>query len=62
MASATDSYYLKRRAVCGRSHGKPEDTMQLERLKQKYGSALEPAQKNNVRLNHLHVQNGKLFL
>lgn len=36
--------------------------MELEQLKQKYGSALEAVRKNNVRLDHLHVQDGKLFM
>ncbi len=36
--------------------------MDLEQLKQKYASALEAVRKNNVRLDHLHVQDGKLFL
>jgi LysM repeat protein len=36
--------------------------MELEQLKQKYASALEAVQKNNVRLDHLHVQGGKLFM
>ena len=36
--------------------------MELEQLKQKYASALEAVQKNNVRLDHLHVQDEKLFM
>jgi len=36
--------------------------MDLEQLKQKYTSALEAVQQNNVRLDHLHVQDGKLFM
>lgn len=36
--------------------------MELEQLKQKYASVLEAVQKNNVRLDHLHVQDGKLFM
>ena len=36
--------------------------MDLEQLKQKYASALEAVQNNNVRLDHLHVQDGKLFM
>ncbi len=36
--------------------------MDLEQFKQKYASALEAVQKNNVRLDHLHVQDEKLFL
>jgi LysM repeat protein len=36
--------------------------MELEQLKQKYASVLEAVKKNNVRLDHLHVQDGKLFL
>jgi nucleoid-associated protein YgaU len=36
--------------------------MELEQLKQKYAPALEAAQKNNVRLDHLHIQDGKLFM
>ena len=30
--------------------------MELEQLKQKYAGALEAVQKNNVRLDHLHVK------
>ena len=36
--------------------------MDLEQYKQKYASALEAVQRNNVRLDHLHVQDGKLFM
>jgi hypothetical protein len=36
--------------------------MDLEQLKQKYARALDAVQKNNVRLDHLHVQDGKLFM
>ena len=36
--------------------------MDLEQLKQKYAGALEAVQSNNVRLDHLHVQDDKLFL
>ena len=36
--------------------------MGLEKLKQKYASVLEAVQKNNVRLDHLHVQDEKLFI
>ena len=36
--------------------------MELEQLKQKYASVLEAVQKNNVRLDHLHVQDEKLFM
>lgn len=36
--------------------------MDLEQMKQKYASVLETIQKNNVRLDHLHVQDGKLFM
>lgn len=36
--------------------------MDLEQLKQKYASALEAVQKNNVRLDHLHVQDEKLIM
>lgn len=36
--------------------------MDLEQLKQKYASALEAVQQNNVRLDHLHVQDGKLVM
>jgi nucleoid-associated protein YgaU len=36
--------------------------MELEQMKQKYASALEAVQKNNVRLDHLHVQDEKLFM
>jgi nucleoid-associated protein YgaU len=31
-------------------------------MKQKYASVLEAIQKNNVRLDHLNVQDGKLFM
>ena len=34
----------------------------LEQLKQKYASVLQLIQSRNVRLDHLHVQDGKLFL
>jgi nucleoid-associated protein YgaU len=36
--------------------------MDLEQLKQKYASALEAIQKNNVRLDDLHMQDEKLFI
>lgn len=36
--------------------------MDLEQLKQKYASVLEAVQQNNVRLDHLHLQDGKLFM
>jgi hypothetical protein len=36
--------------------------MDLEQLKQKYAGALDAVQQNNVRLDHLHVQDGKLFM
>ena len=36
--------------------------MELEQLKQKYASALEAVQTNNVRLDHLHVQDEKLLM
>ena len=36
--------------------------MDLEQLKQKYASALQAVQQNNVRLDHLHVQDNKLFM
>ena len=36
--------------------------MELEQFKQKYASALEAVRTNNVRLDHLHVQDGKLFM
>jgi nucleoid-associated protein YgaU len=34
----------------------------LELLKQKYASVLQLIQSRNVRLDHLHVQDGKLFM
>jgi nucleoid-associated protein YgaU len=34
----------------------------LDELKAKYGSVLELIQQSNVRLDHLHVQDDKLFL
>lgn len=34
----------------------------LESLKQKYSSVLDLVKKQNVRLDHLHVQNDKLFM
>ena len=34
----------------------------LEQLKQKYASVLQLIQRRNVRLDHLHVQDGKLFM
>jgi nucleoid-associated protein YgaU len=36
--------------------------MDLEQLKLKYANALVAVQQNNVRLDHLHVQDGKLFM
>jgi nucleoid-associated protein YgaU len=36
--------------------------MELEQLKQKYAGALEAVQQNNVRLDHLHVQDNKLVM
>lgn len=36
--------------------------MDLEQYKQKYSAALQAVQQNNVRLDHLHVQDGKLFM
>lgn len=36
--------------------------MDLEEMKRKYASVLDAVQKNNVRLDHLHVQDGKLFM
>ena len=36
--------------------------MELEQLKQKYASVLVAVQQNNVRLDHLHVQDDKLFM
>src|SRR4051794_10856799 len=36
--------------------------MDLEQFKQKYAKALQAVQTNNVRLDHLHVQDGKLFM
>ena len=35
---------------------------ELEQLKQKYASVLQLIQSRNVRLDHLHVQDGKLLL
>jgi nucleoid-associated protein YgaU len=35
---------------------------ELEQLKQKYASVLQVIQSRNVRLDHLHVQDGKLFM
>ena len=35
---------------------------QLEQLKKKYQSALNTIQQQGVRLQHLHIQNGKLFM
>jgi len=34
----------------------------FEELKQKYGSVLELVKNSNVRLDHLHVQDDKLFM
>ena len=34
----------------------------LEQLKQKYASVLDLIKRRNVRLAHLHIQDGKLFL
>ena len=36
--------------------------MDLEQYKQKYAGALTAVRENNVRLDHLHVQDGKLFM
>ena len=36
--------------------------MELEQYKQKYASALAAVRANNVRLDHLHVQDGKFFM
>ncbi len=36
--------------------------MDLEQFKQKYANALDTVKKNNVRLDHLHVQDGKLVM
>jgi len=36
--------------------------MDLEGYKQKYAGALNAVRENNVRLDHLHVQDGKLFM
>lgn len=36
--------------------------MDLEQLKQKYASVLDAVQQNNVRLDHLHVQDAKLLM
>jgi nucleoid-associated protein YgaU len=35
---------------------------QLEQLKKKYQPALNAIQQHGVRLHHLHIQNGKLFM
>jgi nucleoid-associated protein YgaU len=35
---------------------------ELEQLKQKYASVLQLIKSRNVRLDHLHVQDGKLFM
>jgi nucleoid-associated protein YgaU len=35
---------------------------QLERLKKKYQPALNAIQQHGVRLQHVHIQNGKLFI
>ncbi len=36
--------------------------MELEQMKQKYAKALEAVRNNNVRLDHLHIQDNKLFM
>ena len=36
--------------------------VELEQLKQKYQSALNAIKQQGVRLDHMHVQDGKLFL
>ena len=36
--------------------------MDLEQMKQKYASVLDAVVANNVRLDHLHIQDGKLFM
>jgi len=35
---------------------------QLERMKVRYGSVLAEVQKQQVRLSHVHIQDGKLFI
>src|SRR4051812_27398507 len=35
---------------------------QLEKLKQKYQSVLDLVQNTGVRLSHIHIQDGKLFI
>jgi nucleoid-associated protein YgaU len=37
-------------------------TQDLEQLKQKYQSALQAIKQQGVRLEHMHIQDGKLFL
>ncbi len=36
--------------------------MELEQMKQKYASVLDLIKRSNVRLDHLHVQDNKLFI
>ena len=36
--------------------------MELEQMKQKYGSVLSMIQQQQVRLSHLHIQDNKLFM
>jgi len=37
-------------------------TQDLDQLKQKYQSALQAIKQQGIRLDHMHVQDGKLFL
>jgi nucleoid-associated protein YgaU len=36
--------------------------MELEQMKQKYSGTLQAVTQNNVRLDHLHIQDDKLFM
>jgi nucleoid-associated protein YgaU len=38
------------------------DDQKLEQMKQKYASAFNTVQQEQVRLSHVHIQDGKLFI
>ena len=42
--------------------GAPTDEQNLNAKKQKYASALEAASKNGIRLQNVHLENGKLLI
>jgi hypothetical protein len=38
------------------------ETLSLEKMKEKYAPVLNEIQRDNVRLTHMHIQDGKFFL